>query len=179
MKTIKKFGFVLVLAVTTILSSCSSSDSGGGGGSASLGTLKARIGSTNFSSITQATSAILASNGSFQNLSIGGGDVTGKTLQIMILGENIGVGTYQISDSDSSATTFVYSEVNINNPTSGVKSWAAPYDGGGNSGSVVITSMTASNVQGTFSLTALDVVNGTGTKQVTNGSFNINLTTGN
>jgi hypothetical protein len=175
MKSIKKFGFVVVLAVSTILSSCSSSD-GGGGGSVGVGTLKAKIGSANFSSITQATTAILANNGSYQNLSIGGATTTGKTLQIMILGENIGVGTYQISDSNDSATTFVYSEVNINNPTSGVKSWAAPYDGGGNSGSVVITSMTASNVQGTFSLTALDLTNGTGTTQVSNGAFNINLT---
>lgn len=175
MKSIKKFGFVLVLAVATILSSCSSSD-GGGGGSVGVGTLKAKIGSTNFSSITQATTAMLVDNGSYQNLSIGGATTTGKTLQIMILGENIGVGTYQISDSNDSSTTFVYSEVNINNPTSGVKSWAAPYDGGGNSGSVVITSMTTSNVQGTFSLTASDVINGTGTKEITNGAFNINLT---
>ena len=175
MKSIKKFGFVLVLAVATILSSCSCSD-GGGGGSVGVGTLKAKIGSTNFSSITQATTAMLVDNGSYQNLSIGGATTTGKTLQIMILGENIGVGTYQISDSNDSATTFAYSEVNLNNPTSGVKSWAAPYDGGGNSGSVVITSMSASNVQGTFSLTALDLTNGTGTVQVTNGAFNINLT---
>lgn len=176
MKTIKKFGFVLVLAVTTILSSCSSSDGGGGGGSVGVGTLKAKIGSTNFNSITQATTAMLLDNGSYQNLSIGGATTTGKTLQIMILAENIGVGTYQISDSNDSANTVAYSEVNINNPTSGVKSWAAPYDGGGNSGSIVITSMTASNVQGTFSLTVNDVINGTGTKEITNGAFNINLT---
>lgn len=175
MKSIKKFGFVLVLAVATILSSCSS-DSSGGGSSAGLGTLKAKIGSTNFTSIAQGTSAILASNGSYQNLSIGGGDATGKVMQLMILGPNIGVGTYPISETSDLPTTGVYTEVDLSNPTSATP-WAAPYDGGGNSGSVIITSMTATNVQGTFSFTALNVSAGTGTKAITNGAFNINYTT--
>jgi hypothetical protein len=94
----------------------------------------------------------------------------------MILGENIGVGTYAISETSEMPSTAVYSEVDISNPSAGAQSWGAPYDGGGNSGSVVITSMTATNVQGTFSFTALNVTGSSGTKAVTNGAFNINIT---
>ncbi len=176
MKTIKKFGIVLTLALTTLASSCSSSDdSSGGGGSAALGTMKAKIGGTNFTSISQGTTAAILYNGSYYNLSIAGADATGKVIQIMILAENITSGaTYQIDESsDILVSTAAYTQVDISNPASAL-SFGAPYDGGGNSGSITISSKTDTNVQGTFNFT-LKNTQGTDTKSITNGTFNINL----
>lgn len=173
MKNLNKLGIILFVVVATLFTSCSSDDNGGGGGNAALGTIKAKIGSSNFTSISQGTFASILDNGSFQNLSIGGSDITGKTIQIMIIGANIAPGTYQISDTDNDYTASgVYSEVDLG--TSTAQAWGSPYDGGGNSGSVVITSLTSTNVQGTFSFTGKSEA-GT-TKSITNGSFNVNLT---
>ena len=175
MKTIKhiSFALVLVLALVTTLSSCSSDSSSSGSGG--LGTLKASVGGTSFKSIPQAATAIIASNGTFQNLSISGADATGKSLILTIIGENIGVGTYSITDQSDEIASGTYTEVDISNPSS-AQVWGAPYDGGGNSGSIIITSMTATNVKGTFSFTAINATTGTGTKAITNGVFNVNLT---
>lgn len=175
MKSIKQFSFALVLAVTAILSSCSS-DSSGGSGSGGVGTLKAKVGGTNFTSIPQAAMALLATNGTFQNLAITGADATGKSLQLEVIAENIGVGTYAITDQSDTFATGNYSEVNVSNPPA-AQLWGAPYDGGGNSGSIVITSMTATNVKGTFSFTALNLTTGSGTKAITEGTFNVDITT--
>lgn len=179
MKKIKQFGLTVTIALTLVLSSCSSDSSSSSGGSGSLGTFKAKIGSTNFTSIPQAANAILASNGTFQNLSISGADATGKSFILTIIGENIGVGTYSISDQSSTIASGTYSEVNLSNPAAGAQVWGAPYDGGGNSGSIIITAKTATNVQGTFSFTAINATTGTGTRSITNGVFNVNLTTEN
>ena len=175
MKTMKQFGIVLALALTTLVSSCSSSDDSSGGGGAALGTMKAKIGGTNFTSIPQGTTAALLYNGSYYNLSIGGADATGKVIQMMILAENITSGaTYQIDEnSDILVSTAAYTAIDISNPTSAL-SFGAPYDGGGNSGSITISSKTETNVQGTFSFT-LKNTQGSDTKSITNGSFNINL----
>jgi Family of unknown function (DUF6252) len=176
MKTIKQFGIVLTIALTSLLSSCSSDDSSGGGGStAALGTMKAKIGGTNFTSIAQGTTAAILYNGSYYNLSIAGADATGKVIQMMILAENITSGaTYQIDEnSDVLVSSAAYTAIDISNPTSAI-SFGAPYDGGGNSGSITISSKTETNVQGTFSFT-LKNTQGTDTKSITNGSFNINL----
>ena len=172
MKSIKHLSFAIVLAVATVLSSCSSD--GGSGGSGGVGTLKAKIGGSNFTSIPQAAMALLATNGIYQNLAISGADASGKSLQLQILAENIGVGTYQITDQSDIFSSGTYSEVDVNNPTS-AQVWGAPYDGGGNSGSITITAITATNVTGTFNFTAQSIT-GTGSKAITDGSFNLNIT---
>ena len=152
MKTIKHLSFAIVLAVTTILSSCSSSDSGGGG-TAALGTLKANIGGANFTSITQGTVATDAFNGTYHNFSISGVDASGKSILLMILATEITAGTtYQVEETnDLLSASCAYSEINLSNP-SATQTWGAPYDGGGNSGSITITAKTATNVQGTFTI---------------------------
>lgn len=174
MKNFNKLAIILFTGLTIMFSSCSSdSDSNGGGGSAALGTIKAKIAGSNFTSMSQGTFATIASNGVYQNLSIAGTDITGKTIQLMILGPNLGVGTYQITEQDSDhPTTAVYSEVNLSNPTSAL-TFAAPYEGSGNAGSVIITSMTATNIQGTFSFTG--TAESGVTKAITNGTFNVNF----
>lgn len=166
MKTIKKFGFVLVLAVTTILSSCSSSD-GGGGGSAAAGTLKAKIAGSNYSSMQAATFATSQSG----MLIVQGSDATGKAIQLMIAANT--VGTYEISDDANISAVASYTEANISNPSAS-QTWAAPYENSGAVGSITISEITATNVKGTFNFTGKNQT-GTGTKAITDGSFNVNF----
>lgn len=168
MRTIKHLGFAIVLAVTTMLSSCSnSSDGGGGGGSAAAGTIKAKAGSTNFTSMTQASFAM--SQGGM--LVIQGSDATGKAIQLALSGVTA-AGTYEISDTSGISVVGSYTEVNLSTLTS--KTWAAPYEGSGAVGSITISEITATSVKGTFNFTGKNQ-EGSDTKAVTNGAFNVNF----
>lgn len=166
MKTIKHLSLALVLAVTTILSSCSS-DSDGGGGNAAAGTIKAKAGSTNFTSMTQASFAM--NQGGM--LVIQGSDASGKAIQLAIAGATE-AGTYTISDDNAISVIGSYTEVNLS--TFDSTTWAAPYEGSGNVGTITISEITATTVKGTFSFTGKNQ-EGTDTKAVTNGSFNVNF----
>jgi hypothetical protein len=174
-KTLKHFIFGIVLAVTTFLSSCSSdSDNGGGGGNAALGTVKAKVGGANFTSMNLATFATRQLVGGITTVVVQGSDASGKAIQIMLTGgATVGNGTYQVSDSTGITAIASYTEVNISNPLASV-TWAAPYEGSGVAGSVTITEITDTNVKGTFSFTGKNQ-SGTDTKQVTNGAFNVNF----
>lgn len=169
MKTIKHLGFAIVLAVTTILSSCSSSDGdGGGGGSTALGTMKAKVAGTSWTSMSAATAA------THQNtmLIIQGSDATGKAIQLMVSGVTA-PGTFQINDTSAIDAIASYTQANVSNPQAS-QSWAAPYEGSGNVGTITVTDLTATNVKGTFSFKGKNQ-SGADTKQITDGVFNINL----
>ncbi|UPT71539.1 MAG: DUF6252 family protein [Flavobacterium sp. JAD_PAG50586_2] len=166
MKTIKHISLALVLAVTTILSSCSS-DSSGGGGSAAAGTIKAKAGSTNFTSLTQASYASMQGG----MLVIQGSDATGKAIQLVIAGATE-AGTYTISDDNAISVVGSYTEVNLG--TFDSTTWAAPYENSGSVGTITISEITATAVKGTFNFTGKNQ-EGTDTKAVTNGSFNVNF----
>ena len=165
----KHLGFAIVLAVTTILSSCSSSDGdGGGGGSTAVGTMKAKIAGSNWTSMSMATAA------THQNtvLIIQGSDATGKAIQLMIVGVTA-PGTFEINNTSAIDAIASYTQANINNPMASLV-FAAPYEGSGTVGSITVTDLTATNVKGTFSFTGKNQ-NGADTKQITNGVFNINF----
>lgn len=166
MKTIKHLSFAIVLAVTTILSSCSS-DSNGGGGNAAAGTIKAKAGNVNFTSMTQASYAMMQSG----MLVIQGSDASGKAIQLMLMGVSE-AGTYTISDTAGISVIGSYTEVNLS--TFDSTTWAAPYDGSGTVGTITISEITETTVKGTFSFTGKNQ-EGTDTKAVTNGSFNVNF----
>ena len=161
-----------MLAVTTILSSCSSDSSSSGGASAALGTMQAKAGSTNFTSMTAATFAHKNTSGGVTTIIIQGSDASGKAIQLIITGASGTTGTYQISDTASISTIASYTEVNTTTFTS--QTWAAPYEGSGNVGSVTISEITDTNVKGTFTFTGKNE-SGTDTKAVTDGAFNINF----
>lgn len=169
MKTIKHLCLAIVLATATIFTSCSSSDGdgGGGGGGASAGTIKAKIGSTNFKSMTAASFAMNQSG----MLIIQGSDATGKAIQLMLSGVTA-AGTYEISNAGI-AVIANYTIANISNPMAS-QVFAAPYEGSGVAGSITISEITATKVVGTFTFTG-KLQNGTETKQVTNGAFNVNF----
>lgn len=172
MKSIKQFSFALVLALVTILSSCSSDGSGGGGGSTSLGTLKAKIGGSNFKSLTAATFATKQVMGSTTNFIIQGSDASGKAIQIMIMGTNGAAGTFEISDTAGISAIASYTEVNLSNMSS--QTWAAPYESSGAVGTITISEVTDTNIKGSFSFTGKNQA-GSDTKQATEGAFNINF----
>lgn len=78
------------------------------------------------------------------------------------------VGTYAIPGTGATAVTAVYVVVGP------AASNAAGYVGTG--GTITVTSLTASNISGTFSFTGLDSYGGAGaTKTISNGTFNIAL----
>lgn len=169
MKSIKHLGFAIVLAVTTMVTSCSSSsDDGGGGGSTAVGTMKAKVAGANWSSMSMATSA------THQNsvLIVQGSDATGKAIQLMIAGVTA-PGTFTISDTSNIQAIASYTQANISNPAASLV-FATPYEGSGNVGTITVTALTATNVQGTFSFTGKNQ-NGSDTKAITNGVFNVNL----
>ncbi len=169
MKSIKHISFAIVLALTTILTSCSSSDDGGGGGgNAALGTLKAKAGSTNFTSMQAATFAMSQSG----MLIIQGSDATGKAIQLLLAGVTT-AGTYEISDTAGISVVANYTIANISNPSAS-QTWAAPYENSGVVGSVTISEITATNVKGTFTFTGKNQA-GSDTKPITEGAFNVNF----
>lgn len=170
MRTIKHLAFAIVLAVTTLLSSCSSSDGdGGGGGSTALGTMKAKIAGSNWSSMSAATAATHRNT----VLIIQGSDATGKAIQLMAVGVTA-AGTFQINDTSAIDVVASYTQANISNPMASLV-FAAPYEGSGTVGTLTVTDLTATNVKGTFSFTGKNQ-SGADTKQVTDGVFNVNLT---
>lgn len=177
MKTIKHFGLVLAIALTSLVTSCSSDDSSGGGGNAANGTIKARVGNSNFTSLQLASFATKQATGSVYTIILQGSDASGKAIQLIMNGVNGLPGTFEISDTSGIVTVGSYTEVNINNPLNS-QVWAAPYDDSGNVGSVTISEITDTNIKGTFNFTGKNQ-NGTDTKQVTNGSFDLDFETGN
>ena len=173
MKNLNKLGVILFLATASIFTSCSSDDNGGGSSTASLGTITATVDGASFTTITQGTNASIANNGTYQNLAITGSTITGKTIILSILGQNIGVGTYPIVDEDTDfIATAVYSSIDLANPTA-AQTWSAPYTDMGTTSSISITSISATNVQGTFHFVGLG--DNDQTKEITNGSFNVNI----
>jgi hypothetical protein len=93
------------------------------------------------------------------------------THRIMMMVQSVqGAGTFTISSSDQNTGT--YSETLSND--AGTRSWLASADKGG--GSIVITGLTATRVTGTFTYAAVFESGGaTGTRNVFNGSFGIDL----
>ncbi|MDI9257522.1 MULTISPECIES: DUF6252 family protein [Flavobacterium] len=175
MKSLKQFGFAVTLALTVLLTSCSGSDdNGGGGGSASLGTLKAKVGGNSFTSMEAATFATKQVVGGLTTIIIQGSTASGKAIQLILTGTDGNAGTFEISDTAGISAIASYTEVNISNPMDS-QTWAAPYESSGVVGSITISEITETNVKGTFNFTAKNQ-EGADTKSVTNGAFNINFT---
>lgn len=171
---------MLTVVLATMMSSCSSdSDGGGGGATAALGTVKAKVGGSNFTSMEMATTAQRISAGGVHMISIQGtfaNTSSSKTIQIVLNGLTSAnqTGTFEISQDMTITTVASYTEMPISNPMNAIV-WAAPYDGSGVAGSVTITENTDTGIKGTFNFTGKNQ-DGTDTKQVTDGAFNVNWT---
>jgi len=137
-----------------------------GGGNAS-GTMTANISGTNFTA-----TCLLTITSTAGIVSVGATNVSAnnKTDFIDI--------TFAINTTTTGTFSFVgsTSSPNVNNAAvsiSGSHFWNAGATDTGSSGTVTLTTLTATRVAGTFSFTMVAGPGGTGTKTVTNGKFDI------
>jgi hypothetical protein len=173
MKTMKQFGLVLTLALAVIFSSCSGDDDNGGGGSAAAGTIKARVGGANFTSLNMASFAMKQAIGSTYMITLQGSDASGKAIQLILNGVDGQTGTFQIGTETTISAVASYTELNMSNPMDS-QTWAAPYEDSGVVGSITISEITDTNIKGTFNFRGKNQ-EGSDTKEVTNGAFNLNF----
>lgn len=177
MKTMKQFGLMLTMVMATLLSSCSSDDNGGGGSSAANGTIKAKVGGSNYTTLQAASFATKHQIGNVYMITLQGSDASGKAIQLGLNGVPAATGTYEISQEATISAVASYTEININDPMNSTV-WVAPYDGSGVVGSITISEITDTTIKGTFNFIGKNQ-EGTDTKAVTNGAFNLDFTTGN
>ncbi len=172
MKNFKKSILVLMAVVAVSLTSCKKDDDGGGGGSAGSGTVVAKVGGSNFKSMEIASTATETTAGGSTTITIQGSDANGKGIFIYINNYD-GIGTYEFSDSNVFVNA-TYVEANINNPLDS-KTWSAPYTDSGVVGEVSISEKTDTKIKGTFNFTAKNVNGDQSLKNITDGSFNLDL----
>lgn len=172
MKTITKLSYALFLSLSFALFSCSGDDDNGStnnnnnnNNNNSSEYVKAKVDGQNFSSSTT-IDAVAASNPTANVLTVQGSDNSGKYIHIMLMSYN-GEGTYDVSNQLNGNITY------------GTISPIASYSsaaGGGATGEVVITSVSATKVEGTFTFTGRKMEEGsTETVTVTQGEFKANI----
>jgi len=180
MKTIKQFGMALVLSLSALVTSCSSSDSGGGGGFSgpTTGTfVKANVAGT----------AVLAegsfANGGYNagNLVLQGFSLDGKSVNIQIYAVDgtLDVGTYDLSTSNTEDVVVGgLSLIDVNTSTMTSTTYSSNICTN-TTGTLTVTVSDATKIEGTFSFTGKEVKENDdcsgGTKNVTNGSFRLEL----
>ena len=108
---------------------------GGGGSNATLGTVKAKVGGANYTSMEMGTFATKQVIGGLTTIIVQGSDASGKAIQLILSDYDGGTGTYAISDDANISAIASYIEANISNPMAS-QTWAAPYDGSGSAGSI-------------------------------------------
>ncbi|MEZ4874144.1 MAG: DUF6252 family protein [Flavobacteriaceae bacterium] len=170
MKSIKILSFFLF--VSLVLVSCKKDDDGGGDPQAASGTLTAKVNGTSFTSLEIATTANEVTGNGVTTITIQGSDANGKGV-VMIINGYSGVGSYEISDSNTIFNTATYIEANISNPANS-QSWMAPFQNSGVAGEINISEKNDTTIKGTFSFEAKNA-NDNSTKSITEGSFNMNL----
>jgi hypothetical protein len=176
MKTIKFICACFLVTSTFFVTSCSIDSDGGSGGSAAAGTIKAKVNGSNVTTLDITTFATQV--GSVMQIQGNTGGTSSKAFVLYITTLN-GVGTYDIGGGvtglGQANVSYVETTVNLSNPTAPeIKTWNAPYEGGEKVGEIKISEITSTNVKGTFFFTAKNVGDNS-TKQITEGSFNINL----
>lgn len=169
MKNLRNLFLFMLTVSVTLFTSCSSSDDGGSGGSAASGTIKAKIDGSNFTSLEITSFASVQTGGGVTTL-VMQGNTQDQAINMIINGYE-GVGTYQISDSNVFITAS-YIEPDISNPANS-QTWSAPFQDSGIIGEIKVSEETSSKIKGTFYYTAKNSNTG-GTKEITEGSFNLN-----
>lgn len=172
MKNLKQLTKISILSILFVLASCSK-DSDGGSGSAASGTITGKVNGTTVTSTTQLTTATQVSAGSTSTLIMQGTNNDGKGFQFNINGFD-GVGSYEFGGDNIVFVNGSYVEGNALNPLD-TQIWSAPYDDTTVRGQITFTNVTSSKVQGTFEFTCKNA-NDNSVKEITNGSFNVNLT---
>jgi hypothetical protein len=158
---------LVLVGLTLSLISCSEknpSEPSGSGGSQSKGSITASIGGVSWSanSVVTASNVPPSATGTVGVLTIYGFELPGaRSIRVIAGYSGTGIGTYTVPGS--LGTGFVWTE----------GTQAQTWDG--TSGSVTITTFTATRVAGTFSFTATAraASGATGTRLISNGSFDV------
>lgn len=170
MKAVKLIGKCLFLSLSMVVLSCSSDDDGGSsGGSVPNGTyIKAKVDGTQYVTynIQGFSAGVATSTGSGAGRLImvtGSNDMGGETaFSVNLVGINA-TGEYQIGpDSDSTLAFVLTGGSGVSYDTS---------DCAGATGTINITTLNDTKVEGTFSFTGKDDENCTDSKSITSGSF--------
>ncbi len=176
MKTIKFICACFLVTTSFLVSSCSSDDDGGGGGSAAAGTITAKVGGSSVTTVNIATFANQV--GPIMQIQGNTGGTSSKAFVLNIMTYD-GVGTYDIGGGEfglgQANVSYVETIVDLANPTApDIKTWSAPFEGGEKVGEIKVSEVTETYIKGTFQFTAKNTDDGS-TKQITEGSFNIDL----
>jgi uncharacterized protein DUF6252 len=173
MKTFKKFGFTALAVLAIALASCSSDSDGGG--SSDLDTyISATVNGVDFetSSIQGQPVGVASKSGTgdTQFITVSCGNQTSfddqehQAIFIALVGPLTAGSTYQINSSTNN--TLGYTEVNGDNDLT----WDTG-DCDNATGSITVTSITDTKIEGTFSFTGSDDENCSSQKTATNGKF--------
>ncbi len=156
------------------LSSCSSDDDGGGGGQAAEGTITAKVNGTTVTTMEMVTFASLSSGTLLLQGNTGG--TSSKAFNFTIVGYD-GVGTYPFGGGANifNVASYIETEVDLSNPANpSIETWSAPFDDT-QVGEISISEQTETHIKGTFSFECKNV-NGDGSmRNVTEGSFNVEI----
>lgn len=167
MKTFKTISKVALIALTVILSSCSKDSSSSSTPATPTGSyITATVDGASFSTTIAGISTASGSrsgSGEFTLIQVVGADINSNSIAINLLGITT-TGTYTLNSGSDSVIAFT--------PPSG----GAAYGTGGcegASGTMNVTFLDDTKIEGTFSFTGKDVDNcaTSATKTVTNGSF--------
>lgn len=167
MKKIKQLGKIAFLALALSFASCSSDSAGGStGGAAGEGTITAKVDGKSFKSLSAATIGQVSD----QVLQVIGSNAKGENISIQILSFN-GIGTYDVKSDGDTFAVCSYTAIDLNDPQNTNNIYSSGYDGAVSVGSVDVTSVTDTNIKGTFSFTAKNQAGAS--KSITAGSFNV------
>ncbi|MDI1257267.1 MAG: DUF6252 family protein [Flavobacterium sp.] len=175
MKSIISITKMSFLALAFLVISCAGGDDNGGGGTTTAnGTIKAKVGGANFTSLAAATTAMKVATGNNFLIQLLGTSSTGKALSLTLAEVPATTGTYDIGGDNLISVAGSFVDTNISNPQAS-PTYVAPWDGGGVAGSITITEITDTKIVGTFHFTAKNQADQTDVKEVTNGAFNVNF----
>lgn len=169
MKTFNKTILVLMAVVAVSLTSCKKDDDGDGGGSAPEGTVSATVAGNGFKSVT--AFATKAGSGGVSMISITGVDASQRTVGLTMNGVTE-TGTYAIGGGANITISGSYIEIDLGSNTA--QTWQAPYDSS-EVGEVNISSISNTNIQGSFFFTAKNVNGDQTLREVSSGSFNLSF----
>jgi|SRR5690554_3852163 len=152
MKTTKIpfYASIMAIAFATLAISCKKDkepDGPSGGGAGASGSLKATVGTANFSSNPSFSKATRISVGTSETITVQGNDDGGKAI-ILVLNGVDGPATYAIGGGANISISASYIEANAANPAA-TQTWQAPFDAT-EAGEVTITTLTSSNIEGSF-----------------------------
>ncbi len=178
MKTIKKLSLVITITVASILTSCSKSSPTPDPVAAVAGSfITTKINGVNYSSATSPLSSTIASKqgsgaGTIVSLlgtmtsNVSASGATTESVTINLLGVTA-AGTYalNLANKDTAQLGYTYA------PSPGTAVGYSTGDCSGTTGTLVITSFTATQIEGTFTCTAKKVSTCDVSKTITEGTF--------